>query len=598
MTVEVGDLTWREKGAALKRVASFRPAFTVGLIVFGAGAALLEGIGLSFIYPILEIAQGEISDPDDPIMQAFVTAYAVVDVPLSLGYLIIGISLIMVFRYSATFMADWLRAMLRYSFEKSMRDRTFNAALNARIDYYDEAGSDDILNAIITETRYAGKVIRYGVRTLQNTFLAFVYLSIMLYIAPLLTVVAICLLVAITIFIRNIIEPAVNVGGRVATANERVQQAVQDGTQGIRDVKLFSMGEEVYQSFRTSLERYASQSVRLARNKAGVKNAYNLAAAITLFILIYVGLSFTELSLAGLGVFLFAMFQLAPYASKINSDFYKMEGNLPHIVRTYAFLDELESCTEDHGDRPLDSLETVAFEDVSFGYTSDNGHVLDGIDFTVDHGDFVAFVGQSGAGKSTIVSLLVRMYDTDSGQITGDDIPIEEYALEQWRECIAVVRQQPFVFNDTLANNVTIGNRNASRERVKEVCRIAKVDEFAQDLPDGYDSLLGDDGVRLSGGQRQRVALARALLKDADFLVLDEATSDLDSNLEREVQQNIEAMNRDYGIITIAHRLSTVENADVIFTVQDGQITESGTHSELVGKNGKYAELYSIQSAT
>jgi subfamily B ATP-binding cassette protein MsbA len=143
---------------------------------------------------------------------------------------------------------------------------------------------------------------------------------------------------------------------------------------------------------------------------------------------------------------------------------------------------------------------------------------------------------------------------------------------------------------------VTIGNRDATRRDVERVCEIAKVDEFVGELPNGYESQLGDDGVRLSGGQRQRVALARALLKDADFLILDEATSDLDSNLEKEVQAAIESMDRDYGIIVIAHRLSTVKNADRIYTVDDGDIIESGTHQELLGEEGEYAELYTIQS--
>ena len=208
----------------------------------------------------------------------------------------------------------------------------------------------------------------------------------------------------------------------------------------------------------------------------------------------------------------------------------------------------------------------------------------------------MAFVGQSGAGKSTIVSLLVRLYDPNKGDIRGDGTSIEEYDIDQWRERIAVVRQQPYIFNDTLEANVTIGNRDATRREVEEVCEIAKVDEFLEELPNGYDSQLGDDGVRLSGGQRQRVALARALLKDAAFLVLDEATSDLDSNLERQVQRSIEAMDRDYGMIAIAHRLSTVKNADRIHTIDAGEIIESGTHRELLETEGEYAELYAIQA--
>jgi subfamily B ATP-binding cassette protein MsbA len=188
------------------------------------------------------------------------------------------------------------------------------------------------------------------------------------------------------------------------------------------------------------------------------------------------------------------------------------------------------------------------------------------------------------------------MYDPDSGEIHANDIPIGEYDLTEWRDRIAVVQQQPFIFDDTLENNVTVGDRAASRADVERVCKIAKVDEFLEDLPNGYESRLGDDGVRLSGGQRQRVALARALLKDSDFLVLDEATSDLDSSLEREVQDAIESMDRDYGIIAIAHRLSTVKNADRIYTVDQGEIIERGTHGELLADEGEYAELYAIQS--
>jgi len=319
--------------------------------------------------------------------------------------------------------------------------------------------------------------------------------------------------------------------------------------------------------------------------------------AVSVFVLIYLALTFADLSVGSLGVFLFAMFRLGPQVSNLNSQFYNLENDLPHLVRTQAFIEELEGREE-----PNDSvrevpatIDHVAFDDVHFSYDGDE-QVLRGVDFEVEKGEFIAFVGHSGAGKSTIVSLLARLYEHDAGEIRANDIPIDELDIDGWREQLSVVRQSPFIFNDTLRYNLTIGNRDVTDAELDRVCSIARVDEFFEELPNGYDTMLGDDGVRLSGGQKQRVALARALLEDADLLILDEATSDLDSNLEQDVQRAIEAMDRDYAMITIAHRLSTVQNADRIYTMDDGEVTEVGTHSELLDNGGQYEELYTIQS--
>jgi subfamily B ATP-binding cassette protein MsbA len=189
------------------------------------------------------------------------------------------------------------------------------------------------------------------------------------------------------------------------------------------------------------------------------------------------------------------------------------------------------------------------------------------------------------------------MYEPADGEILANRTPIGDMDIGEWRERIAVVRQNPYIFDDTLRYNLTIADRDASQAEIERVCEIAQVNEFLNDLPNGYETLLGDDGVRLSGGQKQRVALARALLKDADLLILDEATSDLDSNLEKEVQSAIEVMEREYIVMTIAHRLSTVKNADRIYAVEGGRISEVGEHGELVENGGKYAELYAIQAS-
>jgi subfamily B ATP-binding cassette protein MsbA len=596
MVESTDKISWEEKLNSLVRVARYRPQFTAGIIILGGFVALLEGIGLSFIYPILEIAQSdEPITAADGILGMFVEAYSILGIPFSLEYLILGVAGAMTIRFTLSFIVAWLKSILQMTYEETLRTRAFDAALDAEVPYFDQEGSDDILNSIITEIRYSGKVIQYAVQSMETLFLTGVYLSVMFYITPEMTIFALLFLGGITYVLRNIIEPAYTVGSRVADSNQRVQTAVQAGTQGIRDVKLFAVSEELFETFSAAVGQYRDSSIDLARNKAAIQNFYDLAAALTLFALIYLGFVYSGLDLGALGIFLLAMFRLAPLVSRLNSHIYNVEGNLSHSVRTQDFVDELNACREDSGEQPISEVENIEFDEVSFSYTEDE-QVLDGLSFSVEKGEFVAFVGQSGAGKSTIVSLLLRLYDHDSGGIRSNGVPIKEYDLKQWRERIAVVRQQPFIFNDTLERNVTIGNRDASRRDVEHVCEIAKVNEFINELPNGYDSQLGDDGVRLSGGQRQRIALARALLKRADFLVLDEATSDLDSNLEREVQAAIESMDREYGIISIAHRLSTIKNADRIYTVTDGKITESGTHNQLLKDSGEYAELYTIQS--
>ncbi len=595
--VENTNLTWREKIDSLARVARYRPKFAFGLVILGGFVAFLEGIGLSFIYPIIETAQAEEpTNVSGPIMELFVSTYQFLGIPFSLGYLIVGVALVMTFRYTMSYLVRWLGSVLGYRYEQYLRTKAFDKSLDAEVGYYDDEGSDDILNAIITETKYSRSTIDKGVKMMETLFLVLMYAAVMFYIAPLMTVFAILLLGGMTAFFRFVIEPAVTVGSRVAEANEQVQSKVQAGTQGIRDVKLFGLRTEVFSGFRESIQQYADSSIRLSRNDIAIKNFYELSAALTIFILIYIGFTFTGLSLGELGIFLIAMFQLAPKVSSLNSRVYKLEGYTSHLVRTQAFLDELEDRQELDGDQPVSSVSEITFDDVTFSY-DDEEQVLRSISFGVERGEFIAFVGQSGAGKSTIVSLLARMYDPDSGEIRGDGVPINEYDIDDWRERIAVVRQDPYIFNDTLERNVTIGNRDATRREVEKVCDIAKVTEFLDTLPNGYESKLGDEGVRLSGGQRQRVALARALLKDADFLVLDEATSDLDSNLEKKVQAAIESMDRDYGIIAIAHRLSTVKNADMIYTVERGKIIEEGTHRELLNNDGEYADLYTIQSS-
>jgi subfamily B ATP-binding cassette protein MsbA len=237
----------------------------------------------------------------------------------------------------------------------------------------------------------------------------------------------------------------------------------------------------------------------------------------------------------------------------------------------------------------------VEYRNVGFGYSADNGWALRDISFTVKPGETLAIVGRSGAGKSTLVGLLPRLYDPGAGQVLLDGTDIREFALPDLRRQIAYVGQDALLLDDTLRNNITLGMPDVPEAAVLAAARAAHVLEFAQSMPLGLDSPVGERGSLLSGGQRQRVAIARALLKDAPVLVLDEATSQLDSESERHVQDAIAALRRGRTTLVIAHRLATVEAADRIIVLQAGRVIESGSHAELLVQGGVYSQLHRLQ---
>jgi len=587
------DLRYKEKIDTILDVIRFQPIFIVSIFLLSILIAIFEGIGLSFLIPIVQIAQGNVSPNDmNGIERLFINFYAYFGVPFNIEYVLIGLTFVMVIRYTSSFLILWLRSILQMGYIQHIQLIAFELALDAKIIYYDENSSDEIVNTIVTQSKYGGELIKRITSICEQGFLTLMYVSVAIYLAPILTILAAILLGGITLIMRYIIEPGYSVGDRIAIANETIQKEVQNGVQGIRDVRLFGMQDDILSKLEYATSELRNSTVRLHRNQAALNNSYQLITAMVIFGIIYFALSISSLSLSSLSVFLFAMFRLAPRVSTLNNHIYRLEGELPHVIRTKDLIDQLKTCSEssEEVEQVPKNIERIEFDNVSFSYEGNN--IFDELSFTIKSGEFTAIVGPSGAGKSSIVSLLMLMYEPDRGLIKANDKSLYDFSVDEWRKRISVVRQNPYIFDDTLWNNITVGKKNATKQDVYEVCEIAQVNEFISDLSQGLDTVLGANGVKLSGGQRQRVAIARALIKEADILILDEATSELDLKIERKVQNGIEEMNRNFAILSIAHRQTAFKHADLIYVFDDGMIIECGNHESLMANEGLYAKLY------
>jgi len=384
---------------------------------------------------------------------------------------------------------------------------------------------------------------------------------------------------------------------RIQNSMGDVTRVSKEAIEGHRLIKVFTAQEQQQAVFEQVNEENCRSNVRLINAKAASSPVVQLVAALGLAAVLAVAMSLVVQKRMQVDEFLafisLMLLVMAPLRRLVN-----VSGSLQQGIAAgagiFAVLDTGRE--DDGGRRPLArATGDLRFDDISFTYRADKGAVLRDVTLDVPAGHTVAIVGRSGGGKSTLVGLVPRFYDPDRGSVRVDGVDVREYALRDLRRQISYVGQDVTLFNDSIRNNIAFGVDDVLPERIEAAAQAAHVLEFANELPQGLDTLVGDRGTLLSGGQRQRIAIARALLKDAPILILDEATSALDTESERHIQAALAALVRGRTTLVIAHRLSTVEQADRIVVMDDGRLVESGTHAELLAKGGLYAQLHRLQ---
>ncbi len=369
---------------------------------------------------------------------------------------------------------------------------------------------------------------------------------------------------------------------------------------GVRLVKAYGMEDGETERIRARIERRLKEIMRGIRTRSAATPLTEALGGVAVAMAIFYGGWRAQQGVLSLGEFmsflaaLLMAYQPLKGLASLNT---ALQEGLAAAQRIFAVLDVAPSITEKpEAEALVVDQGAIAYEDVQFSYDGETA-ALHGIDIAVAPGSTVALVGPSGSGKTTLMNLLPRFYDADSGRVLIDGQDIQDVTIASLRAATALVSQEITLFDDSVAANIAYGRPGASQAEITAAARAAAAHDFITALPQGYDAMVGENGVRLSGGQRQRIAIARAMLKDAPILLLDEATSALDSEAEREVQTALEALKAGRTTLVVAHRLSTVMAADRIYVLDGGKVVESGDHNALLARNGTYARLYKLQFA-
>jgi subfamily B ATP-binding cassette protein MsbA len=397
---------------------------------------------------------------------------------------------------------------------------------------------------------------------------------------------------------RNIKGLAQNFQTKMGDMNSVLQEKF-NGIKVIKSTAFEGIELAKFMSFTNDFRQLSIKMSRI-RNIISPLNETLLIAAIAM-VLWFGGLQVFEGSMTAneLLVFAFTLYSTMGPIKMLGDANLSIQMGMISVERLFEVLDTNTNVT--NGTRPITSFaHNITFEDVCFKYNKepDAQNVLNHVSFEIKKGEMVALIGQSGSGKSTAVDLLLRFYDVDSGRITIDGTDIREFDYKQLRQMIGIVSQEVILFNDSIEQNIAYGVHNEiNHTRIEQAAKLANAHEFIQDKPEQYQTMIGDRGLQLSGGQRQRIAIARAMVKNPELLIFDEATSALDNESEKIVQQAIDNAMENRTALVVAHRLSTIKNADKIIVMERGNVMESGSHQELIEKNGVYKMLYDIQFA-
>ena len=500
------------------------------------------------------------------------------------------------FRYLGSMTVETLRTRTL----QKMRDDMFNRTMGMHVGYFSDQRKGDIMSKITSDVM----VVQFCItNTLQvafrEPFLIIGYVIMMVNISWELTVFSILYLPVVGLLIGQIVKRLRHPAQKGQERMGEMVSVMEESLSGVKAIKSYNALDYIKTKFHTINADMSNILLSMARKQQLASPMSEFLGITAISIVLVFGGSLVQneaLSAAGFVAYIAAFSQLTRPLRSFIDQFANINQGIAAGERIFSIIDAKSEVEDKPEAKDLASFsDKIEFRDVSFSYDGQR-EVLHNVSFEVKKGETIALVGPSGGGKSTLSELIPRFYDPAAGCLYVDGVPLKDYSQESIRAHMGIVSQDTILFNDTIRNNIAMGRENATEEQIIAAAKVANAHDFILETENGYDTNIGDRGMKLSGGQRQRLSIARAVLKNPEILILDEATSALDTESEKLVQEALTSLLDGRTSVVIAHRLSTIHNADHIIVIDEGRIAEQGTHAELLAKGGIYAKLIEMQS--
>ncbi|MCU0544653.1 MAG: ABC transporter ATP-binding protein/permease [Oscillatoriaceae cyanobacterium Prado104] len=588
----------------LLKFARRYPGRIVLTVLLGFSGAFFNGISTTLIVPVLLSFLDEAIELRGAPVLIKTLMYPFEGLPqnhrlvLMTAAIVIAIILKNIASYANTLVATSLTRSLTFD----LREAGLRLLLEVDLDFYSKTKVGDLINRLGGEVGRTASAVGTAIGLFTTSITVLVFVGLLLSISWKLTLTSTILLALVAWTNQHIIMRSKYFGHQLSEMSKDYSVRVLETIGGIRLVKSTGNEEKEYDRIKHLIQRREQADFQAQVNYAAIAPINEVVNLIVIILIVFIGRTIFANEIESISTvlltYLLVLFRLIPLISQLNSSRSQFANTSASVEVVNDFLRREGKPFMPNGTIPYTRLRTgIHFNNISFSYPNHKNLVLKGIDLYLPQGTTLALVGSSGSGKSTLADLLPRFYDPTEGNIAIDGTDLRDFELKSLRKAMGIVSQDTFLFNASVRDNIAYARQDATDEEIIAAAKGANAYEFIEQLPQGLDTQIGDRGVILSGGQRQRISIARALLQNPEILILDEATSSLDTVSEKYVQTAIEKLSCDRTTLVIAHRLSTVQKADKIAVIDRGQIVEVGCHEELLTKGGYYTRLYSMQFA-